>query len=124
MEEKKARKNDHDKLQAKCFTWCFNNYPELRYLMFTTTNNLTSQLPPAQARIRMAQMKGMGTVKGTTDLVFYYKGRLYGFDMKVGKDKLRKEQKEFIAAITAQGGCGMEIRSLEQFKEVIEKIIS
>ncbi|MCK9180069.1 MAG: hypothetical protein M0P15_04380 [Bacteroides sp.] len=114
----------HEALQRKCFLWLWNEHPELRYLCFSTTNNLTTQLSPDKARIRMAQMKSTGTVKGTTDLVFYYKGCLYGFDMKVGKDKLRKEQKEFIAAITAQGGCGMEIRSLEQFKEVIEKIIS
>ena len=123
MAETKQRKNDHAKLQISCFTWIFNNYPKLRYLCFTTTNNLTSQLPPAQARIRMAQMKGMGMVKGTTDLVFYYAGRLWGFDMKVGNDKLSKEQKEFISAITAQGGGGMEIRSLEQFKAEVEKII-
>jgi len=123
MEEKKARKNEHNRLQCACFQEIWNNHPELRYLCFTTTNNLTSQLPPAQARIRMAQMKGMGMVKGTTDLVFYYAGRLWGFDMKVGNDRLSKEQKEFISAITAQGGGGMEIRSLEQFKAEVEKII-
>jgi len=75
---------EHDTLQAKCFTWIWNEKPELRYLCFTTRNNLTMQEGDLQSKIKMGQMKAMGTVKGTTDLIFYFAGRLYGFDMKVG----------------------------------------
>jgi len=101
----------------------WNEYPELRYLCFTTTNNLTTAIKGVEGAIRMNQLKAMGLVKGTTDLVFYYKGVLYGFDMKVGRDKLRKEQKEFIAAISKQGGTGCEIRSLQEFKDKIKEIV-
>lgn len=113
----------HDKLQADCFIWIFNEHPELRYLCFTTRNNLTSQLEDRAAQIRMAQMKAMGMVRGTTDLVFYHAGRLYGFDMKVAADKLSKEQNEFLDALSRQGGGGCEIRSLDQFKNEIENIL-
>ena len=59
-----------------------------------------------------------------SSLIFYYKGRMYAFDIKVGKDKLSTEQKEFIAAITKHGGYGCEIRSLEEFKEKINMILN
>lgn len=113
----------HDKLQSDCFIWAWNEKPELRYLMFTTRNNLTSQEGDLQSKIKMGQMKSMGTVKGTTDLVFYFAGRLYGFDMKIGKDKLSKEQLEFIAQLRRNGGGGCEIRSLDQFQKEIESIL-
>lgn len=113
----------HDKLQAQCFQWIWNEKPELRYLCFTTRNNLTSQLEGKEAQIRMSQMKAIGLVKGTTDLVFFYAGRLYGFDMKVGADKLSKEQLAFGAALVSQGGAFCEIRSLEQFQTEIEYVL-
>jgi len=113
----------HDKLQSDCFMWIWNEKPELRYLCFTTRNNLTSQEGDLQSKIKMGQMKAMGMVKGTTDLIFYWCGRLYGFDIKIDKDRLSKEQKEFISALRAQGGGGCEIRSLEQFQAEIENII-
>lgn len=115
---------NHDRLQRDCFMWIWNEKPELRYLCFTTRNNLTTQLSDKESQIKMAQMKSMGMVRGTTDLVFFYAGRLYGMDMKVGADKLSKEQLEFIGALEANGGAGCEIRSLEQFKSEIDSIIN
>jgi len=115
--------SNHNILQRNCFMWIWNEKPELRYLCFTTRNNLTTQLSDKESQIKMAQMKSMGMVRGTTDLVFYHAGRLYGFDMKVGADKLSKEQNEFLDALRKQGGGGCEIRSLEQFRSEVECIL-
>ena len=112
----------HNRLQAKIFAWMWNEHPELRYLCFSVTNNLTTETE--DARRKMGQLKFLGVVKGVLDLIFYYKGRMYAFDIKVGKDKLSAEQKEFIAAITKHGGYGCEIRSLDEFKEKINRIVS
>ena len=127
MELKKEldKKETHDQLQSKCYLWIHNEHPELRYLCFRTMNNLTTQIAdPNKAKAVMAVQRSMGMVKGTTDLVFYYAGRLYAFDIKVGKDRLKPEQVEFISAIKSQGGYGCEIRSLEQFKDVIRRIVN
>lgn len=127
MENKQNMENkqSHDRLQSRCFLFLWNEYPELRYLCFRTMNNLTTQIAnPTKAKAVMAIQRSMGMVKGTTDLVFYYAGRLYAFDIKVGKDKLKPEQVEFISAITAQGGYGCEIRSLDQFKDIISRIVN
>ena len=122
MEDKNM---SHDKLQSACFLFLWNEHPELRYLCFRTMNNLTTQIAdPNKAKAVMAVQRSMGMVKGTTDLVFYYAGRLYAFDIKVGKDRLKPEQVEFISAIKAQGGYGCEIRSLEQFKDIISRIVN
>ena len=114
-------KGGHDRLQSACFLFLWNEHPELRYLCFSVTNNLTTETE--DARRKMGQLKSLGVVKGVLDLIFYYKGRMYAFDIKVGKDKLSTEQKEFIAAITKQGGYGCEIRSLEEFKGKIRSIL-
>ena len=122
MEDKNI---SHSKLQSAVFLWMWNEMPELRYLCFRTMNNLTTQIAdPNKAKAVMAAQRSMGMVKGTTDLVFYYAGRLYAFDIKVGKDRLKPEQVEFISAIKAQGGYGCEIRSLEQFKDIIRRIVN
>ena len=127
MELKKEldKGESHSRLQSAVFLWMWNEHPELRYLCFRTMNNLTTQIAdPNKAKAVMAVQRSMGMVKGTTDLVFYYAGRLYAFDIKVGKDRLKPEQVEFISAIKAQGGYGCEIRSLEQFKDIISRIVN
>lgn len=124
----------HDKLQYQCFMYLWNERPELRYLFWSTFNDikLVEKLLGAMmgvkltSKVRMAilsTMKTLGMVKGILDFMFYYKNVLYVMDFKVGADRLSKEQNAFIKAIEEQGGVGMEIRSLEKFKEITDKII-
>lgn len=113
----------HNQLQAKCFTWMWNTYPELRGLLFSVNNNLTTQMDGNAGAIRMAKLKSLGVIRGTTDFIFYYKGRMYAWDIKVGMDKLRPEQVEFITKVKENGGDGGEVRSLEEFQEKIKGII-
>ena len=123
MEDKSTALN-HNQLQAKCFTWMWNTYPELRGLLFSVNNNLTTQMDGNAGAIRMAKLKSLGVIKGTTDFIFYFKGKMYAWDIKVGRDKLRPEQVEFIAKVKLNGGDGGEIRSLEEFQEKVKEIIS
>lgn len=112
----------HNGLQSSAFLFLWNEHPELRYLCFSVTNNLTTET--VDARRQMAIQKSLGIVKGVLDLIFFYGGRMYGLDAKVGRDKLHKEQIEFIEAIRKQGGDGCEFRSLEEFQEIVESIVS
>ena len=72
----------------------------------------------------MAGLKALGVVAGTTDFIFYYKGVLHAWDIKVGNDKLRPEQIDFIDKVTNNGGEGREIRSFEEFVELIKSIVN
>ena len=110
--------NKHEKLQSECFLWMWNTFPKLRRLCWTTVNS-----HPAWGSRELSILKAVGLVKGVTDLVFYYKGVLHVFDVKIGSDRLKPEQKEFIANVEANGGKGYEIRSLEQFQNIIEEIL-
>lgn len=69
----------------------------------------------------MSQMKALGVVKGVTDFIFYFGGKMYAWDIKVGYDKLRKEQVDFISKVKSQGGDGGEIRSFEEFQSKVEE---
>ena len=79
----------HNQLQSKCFLYFWNTYPELRGLLFSVNNNLTSSLKGKAGAARMAGLKALGVVAGITDFIFYYKGVLHAWDIKVGYDKLR-----------------------------------
>ena len=103
----------HDKLQSDCFIWFHNTYPKLRGLMWSTYNN------PKNAA-HGAYLKSIGMVKGVHDMQFYYNGVLYGFEFKVGSDKLRPEQIKWGKQIEMQGGEWYEIRSVEEFKQIVK----
>lgn len=113
----------HDKLQSDCFMWFWNTYPEHRYLMHSNLGNLTTQISGTAGAIKMGQLKSMGIVKGVLDLEFYYRGVLYVFDIKIGPDKLSKEQLSFISKIEEHGGEALEVRSIEQFQNFIKNIL-
>lgn len=72
--------------------------------------------------IILSQRKAIGVLPGVTDLVFYWKGILYMFDIKIGNDTLSEEQLSFIAANIEQGGQFFEINSLEEGKSIIDSI--
>lgn len=123
MEQKLEQKLTHNQLQSKCFLYFWNNYPEHRGLLFSVTNNLTTSLKGRAGAARMSELKALGVCKGVTDFIFYFGGKMYAWDIKVGKDKLRPEQVDFIAKVKNQGGEGGEIRSFEEFKKMIEEVL-
>ena len=118
----------HEKLQSESHLFLHNEHPELRGLFHANFNGLPlilERVIPLTVKLRiMSILKAVGLVKGVLDYEFYYAGRLYMFDFKVDKDKLSKEQLEVGAALVKQGGAFCEIRSLEQFKEEIDCILT
>ena len=109
----------HEKLQKECFLYFWNNYPQYRMLMHANINSHHKW-----NKIDISVLKGIGLVKGILDLEFYYKGVLYVFDIKIGKDKLSKEQLYCIKQVEEHGGKGFEIRSFCDFKELIYQILN
>lgn len=77
-----------------------------------------------KATMKMARLKSIGLVRGVLDYEFFYNGQLYFFDFKVGNDKLSKSQLEFIRFTERQGAKCYEIRSLDQFQQIINAIIN
>lgn len=72
----------------------------------------------------MSRNKAIGVVSGVLDLILYVDNTLIAFDIKVGKDKLSKEQENFIKAVEHAGGRCYVIESFEQFKNIVDNLFT
>lgn len=119
----------HDQLQYSCFSWLWNEHPELRKTFWGSFSDIKQveaiigNIGNDKRRIILSKMKSLGMVKGILDFVFYHKSVLYVMDFKVGSDRLSEDQLEFIRMIELNGGKGYEVKSLEGFKSLINGII-
>lgn len=115
----------HDQLQAKCFQWAHNTYPSVRGLIWAVMNEQKKAIGETKySHMRRIQAaKAIGLRPGVYDLNVYWHGRLYGFDMKVGKDKLSEEQKDWAEKVELHGGKCFEIRGFEQFQTIFMQIM-
>lgn len=59
-------------------------------------------------------------LEGEPDIVCCYKGKFYAFELKQGS-KLSELQKIKLELIRKSGGVAMELRSIEQLKELFER---
>lgn len=116
----------HNQLQSKCFLWAWNNYPETRQLLWHTPNEIRPFPGETQAKLslRIAQAKSIGMVPGVLDLVFYWKGCLHVFDIKLGLDRLSGQQRHFIGQVEDNGGKSYIISDFEQFCRIFTEIVS
>lgn len=102
-------------LQQKCFVWFHNTYPELRGTMWLVHNN-------SKNRIEGSKLKGMGMVKGVSDMSWLHGGKYYGIELKNEPGAQSPEQKKWEQAMTAQGGVYVLIRSFEEFCNFVKNI--
>ncbi len=93
-----------------------NKYPELRGCLCYNNNNSTGGY-------RGKVNKFLGIIKGRSDLVLYYHKKAYHIELKTEDGAQRKDQKEWENLMWTQGFDYYIIRSLEEFIELIEKII-
>lgn len=112
-----AFKNE-DQLQAFCFQWAWNTYPQIRPLLWHVPNG------GSRNKIEGMQMKAKGVVPGVHDLHLFWNGRFITFELKFGSATLSEEQEAFAAALLAQGGTWYEIRSFEQFAAAFLSILT
>ena len=104
----------HDRLQQECVTWFRNTYPQWKLLLFHVPNAIQKYPKETQAHFvqRLSYLKAIGVTKGVYDLIFYFQNEMHIFDIKVGSDKLSKDQDAFAIAIRMQGGYDFEINNL------------
>lgn len=139
-------------LQAKCFQWAWNTFPETRKCLWHVTNECKPYPPetafeytkrmglsetpenwmhrayPGETKksfsIRVAKMKAAGLVPGVYDLHFQWGGQLYVFELKVGHNKQSPEQEEWGRIMRLQGARTFEIRYFEEFEEQFSLIVT
>lgn len=117
--KKRNHRSNEGRIQAECFAWFWNTFPQYRKLLFHVPNeNDRSDSNPIQGAIR----KSMGVVSGVSDLICLIPRGRHGalmIEMKDEKGEQRQSQKEWQAIVEAQGYRYEICRSLEQFKSII-----
>lgn len=103
-----------NKIQSECFKWHWNTYPEQRGLLCYNLNN-------SRNKIDGMQNKALGLIKGRSDMVYYHplRGAIM-IEFKTDTGVQSPEQKEWEKKITNAGYQYHIIRSLTQFKKLIE----
>ena len=124
QEKKRIRHSNEGRIQAECFAWFWNTFPQYRKLLFHVPNeNDRADSNPIQGAIR----KSLGVVSGVADFVCLIPRGRHGallIEMKDEKGEQKPAQKEWQAIVEAQGYRYEVCRSLEQFKSIISDYLS
>lgn len=117
-------KFSHDRLVSECFLFTWNEFEDTRRLVFHPNNEARPIAGESQKNYmkRLSLNFSLGVVAGVMDLVWYWKGRLHVFDIKIGNDTVSKEQNQFAAQVVKNGGTAHTIISLEQFKLIFTNL--
>lgn len=122
--KRRGHRSNEGKIQAECFAWFWNDYPQYRRLLFHIPNeNDRSDSNIIQGAIR----KSLGVVAGVSDLILLVpKGLYHGLciEMKDEKGTQKPAQKEWQTIVEAQGYKYCLCRSLAQFKNVISDYLN
>lgn len=100
------------KLQAECFQWHWNTFPEERYLLHANNNN-------SENEVKGAQNRAIGVVAGVSDMEYYRKSKVIFIELKMADGYQSDKQKEFQQRVEAEGFRYEIIRSLEEFQNLI-----
>ena len=104
------------RIQQEIVMFFNNEYPELRGCLCYNNNNSAGGL-------RGKLNKFLGVVKGRSDMVLYYKSFSVMIELKTEKGRQSDHQRDWQYLMKQQGFEYYIIRSLDEFKELINKII-
>lgn len=103
------------KLQAQCFQWHWNTYPEERYLLHANNNNSVNA-------IKGNQNRSIGVVAGVADMEYYRGGKVVFIELKHGNGRQSDKQIKFQKRVEAEGIRYAIVRTLEEFQKLIHEI--
>ena len=107
-----------DALQQKCVVWFWNNYPHLRGLLFSVPNG--GERSSRQGKL----LNQTGLIPGVSDLILLYNGKVFCIELKKDNRAVQSQnQKEWQAQVESQGIPYFIIRSLSNFKILMNTII-
>lgn len=105
-------------LQAQCFQYAYNNFPQLRGLIFHVPNGGTRNKAEA------AKLKALGVIPGIPDIICLYNNKPIAIEFKTSSGKLSKPQNT-IHQIWRNNNIPIFIcRSFQQWKNIINQILS
>lgn len=127
--KKKPHTMSEASIQSACVTWLWNNHPETRYLYIAipNENSRSTYETKKQQKISGAMRKNMGVVAGAADTLLVMKRGVFGalfIEFKTDKGRQSDAQIFWQSKVEEQGYKYIVVRSLEQFKEEVEKYLN
>ncbi len=102
-------------LQSSAFLWHWNNFPLERGLLHANNNN-------SYNATKGNQNKSLGVVKGVADMEYVTDGgKIVFIEMKTTSGSQSPDQKYFQAQVENRGARYVIIRSLTEFKALIQQ---
>ena len=105
------------RIQAEAYQWAYNTYPELRGLIFSVPNGGTRNMREAQL------LKATGTTAGVPDMLCLYR-RPVGIEFKTATGIVSPAQVRIHEIWRRNGIEVYVVRSVDEFKKIIEGIIA
>lgn len=119
-----------DQIQAEIYQFYNNSYclthHENRNLIFAVPNG------GLRSKVEAMKLKSTGTLAGVSDLIIYHHKKIEELgvmtvlnifvEVKTETGNQSKEQKQFEARVTKMGFRYVIVRSLDEFKQIINKI--
>jgi hypothetical protein len=106
-----------DHLQADCYQWAWNTFPDTRRLLFSIPNGGTRNTREAM------KLKATGLTAGVADLLFLWNGKTFAFELKVGSNKQSENQKLWEMTATPHIEKYYLITKFEDFKYHFTQIV-
>ena len=114
---KQQREISEERLQSECFVWFWNTFPALRGLLSYNLNN-------SKNRIDGSRNRALGLTKGRSDMEFNYNKKTYFIEFKTPTGRQSTAQKKWQKTVESQGFEYYLVRSFDEFKKLITKILS
>ena len=120
----RKRGSPEGRIQSSCVAWFWNTYPQYRELYFCVPNeNAREDSNASTGAIR----RSMGVVKGVSDtILFLARGKYHALCVEFKTDIGRQSdaQRLWQSKVEAQGYRYEVVRSLEEFKKLINEYLS
>lgn len=107
---------NEEQLQAKCYQWFWNTYPEHRQMLFHVQQS-------AKNWIQGSRFKAIGVTSGVSDLVLILKNRIVFIELKVESGKQSPAQVTFQDKVETRGHQYSIVRTFEEFQFLIKKLL-
>ncbi len=105
-----------ERMQADCFKWFDNEFPEERRMLHCNNNNSSNKLEGNKA-------KAVGVIRGVADLeLVCWGGRTIYIELKLPNKTQSEEQIDFMDKVRARGHMYIIIYSFEDFKLFIKSV--
>ena len=107
-----------DQLQAKCYQWFHNTYPQYRGMLFHVPNGASRNI------IEASKLKAMGVVPGIPDMILCINSKTTFFELKAENGRLSPAQIEIHKMLRLEGFDVHTVFSYDEFVRTIESLIS